>query len=452
MWTGDKEENNHFPRNKTKTSENNNICAKDIHTTINEDDHDDHTSARIGYPSHTDGGYGWVIVFGASLSAFTAFSVMQDYLVEHMFDSSKQAQFLVSFVGSICYFVSEIATPLVQITLERLGVRITLLIGTTMISAGLLASGFATTIWHLYLSQGVCYGLGISLIYLAIMMVIPQWFSKRCSTATAISMSSIGLAGLVIPFVMNISNSKLGGSWTFWIMGFTYLGANILACILVKEKNYQGQPTILNNKISAKLSKSVVKDLLKDSNYMIFIGAAFLQVLSRNVPFFFLPSYATFVGLDTSQGTSLICLACAASFVGRIVVGMLADRLGNLFVGAIFGTITGLASLSLWTSAYSYPMLVALAIVIGFSFDTYYILMPPTVLQLLGRQKYTSGLSVLMVLTSPAILGPSLISAIDNALNCEQFLPHKIFSGVLPILSSLLLLFLRFRIKKQHQQ
>ena len=71
---------------------------------------------------------------------------MQDYLVNKMFDNSKRAQFLVSFVGTICYFVSEIVTPLVQIILQRVGIRITLLIGTIMISMGLVTSGFATTV------------------------------------------------------------------------------------------------------------------------------------------------------------------------------------------------------------------------------------------------------------------------------------------------------------------
>ncbi|KAG2228248.1 hypothetical protein INT45_011040 [Circinella minor] len=413
-----------------------------------------------------------------------------------MFDNSKQAQFLVSFVGTICYFVSEIVTPLVQIVLECAGVRITLLIGTIMISTGLVTSGFATTVWHLYISQGICYGVGISMIYLAIMTVIPQWFPQRCSTATAISLSSIGLAGLVIPIIMYTSNSKLGGSWTFWILGIVYFGANILSCALIKEKskneltkgitNTSSNATLVANKegfpfdnknkkedagssISSlyntssvigenkkteeqlKLSKSIVKELLVDINFLTFTGAAFLQVLSRNVPFFFLPSYATFVGLNATQGTSLISIACAASFGGRIVVGVLADRIGNLYIGAIFSIITGLSSLVIWMFAYSYPMLVVLAIIIGFSFDTYYILMPPTLLQILGRQKYTTGLSVLMVLTSPAILGPSLISAVDGALDCEQFLPHKIFSGVLPILSSVIMLILRLRIKRQQK-
>ncbi|KAI7851003.1 major facilitator superfamily domain-containing protein [Circinella umbellata] len=359
-----------------------------------------------------------------------------------MFDNSKQSQFLVSCVGTICYFVSEIVTPLVQIILERTGVRITLLIGTIMISTGLVTSGFATTVWHLYISQGICYGVGISMIYLAIMTVIPQWFSQRFSTAIAISMSSIGLAGLVIPIIMYTSNSKLGGSWTFWILGIVYFGANILSCALIKEKSKREQ---------LRVSKSMVKELLVDINFLTFTGAAFLQVLSRNVPFFFLPSYATFVGLNATQGTSLISIACAASFGGRIVVGVLADRIGNLYVGAIFSIITGLSSLVIWMFAYSYPMLVVLAIIIGFSFDTYYILMPPTLLQILGRQKYTTGLSLLMVLTSPAILGPSLISAVDGALDCEQFLPHKIFSGVLPILSSIIMLLLRLRIKRQQK-
>ena len=79
-------------------------------------------------------------------------------------------------------------------------------------------------------------------------------------------------------------------------------------------------------------------------------------------------------------------------------------------------------------------------------------IVPPTLLQILGQQKYATGLSVLMVLTSPAILGPSVISAVDDALDCEQFLPHKVFSGILPIISSIIMLILGLRIKRQQQE
>ncbi|KAI8138262.1 major facilitator superfamily domain-containing protein [Fennellomyces sp. T-0311] len=375
---------------------------------------------------------------------------MQDYLVAHMFDDSKRAQVLVSFVGTLCYFVSEIVTPLVQVILQRIGVRYTLLLGTFLVSGGLIGSGFATTIWHLYISQGICYGAGISVLYLAIMAVIPQWFSKRRSTATGIVMSGIGLAGLIIPYVMYTSNNALNASWTFRILGLIYLGANLLACVLVKEKKTENfKPSVsCGSESEGKLSFTIIRDILTDANFLIYTLAAIFQVLSRNVPFFFLPSYATTIGLDAAQGTSLISIACAASFVGRIFVGILADRWGNLIVGALFGVITGLSSLLIWMFAYNYPTLILQAIVIGFSFDTYYILMPPTLLELLGKQKFTSGLSVLMVLSSPAILGPSLISAVDDTLDCEQFLPHKVFSGVLPILSSLVLLILRYRINR----
>ena len=119
---------------------------------------------------------------------------------------------------------------------------------------------------------------------------------------------------------------------TFWILGIVYFGANILACVLIKEKksrliarstNTSSETIIVNeegplfnnknkkedvasvigssynnpsltgekNKTDdhLKLSKNTVKELLMDINFLTFTGAAFLQVLSRNVPFFFLP-------------------------------------------------------------------------------------------------------------------------------------------------------------------
>jgi MFS family permease len=119
-------------------------------------------------------------------------------------------------------------------------------------------------------------------MYVIVMSVTPQWFSKNRGIALGIVAGGSGMGGLVLPFIMTPINYRLGYAWTYRILGFICLFCDIIACVLVKER-------IPRDKEKTKLSSIVQFGVLKDVNFLIFCIASNIILFGYFVPFFFIP-------------------------------------------------------------------------------------------------------------------------------------------------------------------
>ncbi|KAF1800813.1 major facilitator superfamily domain-containing protein [Mucor lusitanicus] len=395
-----------------------------------------------------DGGYGWFVVLGAFLVQVTSFGtctswgVMQDYFERNMFNNVANATVNLSFVGTLAMVCLNSVSPIVQICVSMFGIRYVLIAGTIFVALGLEMAGFSTQIWHLYLTQGVVFGIGASCIYVAIMGVAPQWFGRRRGLALGIIASGSGIGGLVIPFVMTAINSSLGFGWTYRILGFICLFCDVVACLTVKER----KPSAIRNR--KKLSQIVNFSVLKDTNFVIFCIASNVGLFGYFVPYFFLPSYASYLGLDESKGSALVAVSSACNFVGRVITGILADRIGKVNTNLIFTLITALSCLLIWTFASNYGTLMAFSTVFGLTSGSYFALISPITAYLLGMDRFPSGLSLLLVTNVIPVFGSNIASAIEAGVSSEPFFSYKMFSGVAYLVATITLVVLKLRLNR----
>ncbi|KAI9496140.1 major facilitator superfamily domain-containing protein [Zychaea mexicana] len=438
----------------------------------------DDQDAEGSQDKNPDGGYGWAVVIGAflmvvtSYGTSTAWGVMQDYYEREMFgDTIPDAQLQLSFVGTFALIFANACGPLAQVLRSMWGTRFVLLIGTFLIAIGLIIAGFSNQIWHLYLTQGILFGTGVSLMYVTIMAVAPQYFDRKRGLALGIVASGSGIGGLVMPFIMTPLNRSLGAGWTYRVVGFVCLGCDLLACLLVKDR-------FKLPKQRKSLSEIIRLDVFKDKNFCIWSLGACVQMLGYYIPYFFLPSYATWVGLSPSEGSSLVAVSSAVNFAGRIVAGILADRFGLVNINSLFLMISGLSTLLIWTFAYDFGTLMAFSVIFGFFCGSYfslgkYIVAPallpfylvelqpanarailrisvsPITLNILGMERFPSGLSLVLITNIISVFGPNISSAIDGSAGAEPFFAHKMFAGVAFILGSLIMLWLKFSMNRK---
>ncbi|XP_023322536.1 uncharacterized protein LOC111696950 [Eurytemora carolleeae] len=142
-----------------------------------------------------DGGYGWVVVAASFLVNMIAdgvtfsFGVMFDEF-QGEFDSTKAE---TAGVVAIFHAVPLLTGPLATWLTDRYGCRKVTIVGAILACIGFLLAAFSHHIVLLYLFFGVIAGFGLSLCYVAAIIIVAYYFDRRRSFATGISVCGSGV-------------------------------------------------------------------------------------------------------------------------------------------------------------------------------------------------------------------------------------------------------------------
>jgi len=149
--------------------------------------------------SAPDGGYGWVVVAASFFVNMIAdgvtfsFGVMFDEF-EGEFDSTKAE---TAGVVAVFHAVPLLTGPLATWLTDRYGCRRVTIMGSILACAGFLLASFSHNIALLYLFFGVVSGFGLSLCYVAAIIIVAYYFDRRRSFATGISVCGSGVGTFV---------------------------------------------------------------------------------------------------------------------------------------------------------------------------------------------------------------------------------------------------------------
>ena len=120
-----------------------------------------------------DGGYGWVcticsfIINACTCGVNSAWGVFLDwYTVYNTF--SHATEFEYAMIGGLAVSQALLISPICVALQDKVGSRVTMLLGAAIQFAGLTASSNATTIWHLFVSYSLCFGWGQGLLYIPV--------------------------------------------------------------------------------------------------------------------------------------------------------------------------------------------------------------------------------------------------------------------------------------------
>ncbi|KAI7903952.1 major facilitator superfamily domain-containing protein [Cokeromyces recurvatus] len=386
---------------------------------------------------------------------------MQNYFEQHSdFKGVTNLSFKLSFVETITNVLMNLLGPFSQLMLTVYSTRTVLFVSIVICSLGLLLASFSTEIWHLYLSQGVLYGIGCSTIFYIALTVVPVWFVKHRGLALGIISSGISIGGLVMPLVMEPLNTYFGAAWCYRIMCLICFVVGTFSCLMFKNKNLadnftdEKQKNSRNETSDIKSKLTMIMNMFdfsvaKNWRFLLWVVIDILLEAAYNVPYYFLPSYATYLGLTPSQGAIILSVGCGMNALGRIISGIVADYIGHVNVAIINSIISGLACLLIWTYSSDFPILMTFAVVFGFFGGTFITFTPTITLLITGYEKFETGVAVFLVLTVISMFGPNLAGAIEVLSHAPKaFDSYKYFTGAGYLLGAILLIIFKFSLNR----
>ena len=171
-----------------------------------------------GLQAWTQAFMGHLVVFN-SWGYLTSFGLFQSRYV----DSLHATPSAISWIGSVQIFLIYFVGSFSGRALDAGFYRTILIIGCSLQVLSVFTTSISTEYWQLFLSQGICKGLGDGVLFCPTVSLVATYFSKKRALAMACTASGAATGGLVFPLIAQQLLPRIGLSWTVRVMAFVIL-------------------------------------------------------------------------------------------------------------------------------------------------------------------------------------------------------------------------------------
>ncbi|RKP09410.1 major facilitator superfamily domain-containing protein [Thamnocephalis sphaerospora] len=403
--------------------------------------------------SFPEGGYGWLVVLSTFLINFVVFGYVYSWGVYqslYLTDIYKGriTTFQLTFVGGLTMALLFALGPFFSMLNRLFGFKLLMCLGAVIQPLGILLASWTNSPWQLYFTHGALIGIGSSLIFFPSVFLPTQWFMKRRGLATGIAVSGSGIGGLAYGPVTRELIDAVGFRWCLRYVAIGSFVILVVAVLLARECEATKKPLdamSMHSQKDAKKEKLIDISVLKRKDFAALAMMATLATFGYMAPFYFLPSYASFIGLTESDGALFVGLSSGVNAVGRIVLGYIADMFGR--VNALFSCVffSGLTVLLIWTFSTSYGVLLLFVLLYGFSAGGFISLFPVVTAELVGLDELPNAIGLLYASNAVGnLFGPAIAGALlDSTQPDISYLPVQLFCGFITIAGSFFILWLR---------
>ncbi|KAI1818363.1 major facilitator superfamily domain-containing protein [Poronia punctata] len=399
-------------------------------------------ASRLADSDVPDGGYGWVVVASCAVLSWwtigTSYSwgLIQGALVEDGLSSPA----VLSFVGALGPTLLAAVAILNSRVMRMIGIRYTAMLGMFLIGiAEILASFAVNSVPGLFVTQGVLVGLGFGLSFIVTSSTPAQYFSKKRGLANGVVFAGGGFGGATLSLVLDPLIRSAGPAWAFRTLGLATLATGIPAAWLLKER------TALRH------GGFVEWRLFKDMSFVLIFVAGAIGTFPLLVPPFFIPLFAHAIGLTSSVGAGLLAGFNFSSAIGRIVSGMLCDKIGALNALFLSLSLSAVSMLAVWPVSTSLAPLAAFSVVNGLANGGFFSTMPTVVGNCFGSARVTVAMGMIVTSWSGGyLLGAPIAGYLLDAYGGENagfqaYRPAMYYAGSLALASAGLVELVRFR-------
>lgn len=260
----------------------------------------------------------------------------------------------VAWIGAIQAFAQFSATLISGPIMDRYGAMVIIWPCSLLLVVAMMLTSLCTEYYQFILCQGILLGTSAGLIFAPALGVVGHYFFKKRAMAMSFASTGSPIGGIVYPVIMTslLENTTVGFPWAQRICGFVSLFLLLIAAVTIR-------PTSMRRKGSLFLP-----DAFKAPAYSLQVIGLFFVVLGFWTPYFYLAEYGLDHGMAPSLASYLFALINAGSFVGRMLAGTFAQRLGQFNV-VTFACYSSAILLFCWLKIDSSGGLVVLSILFG---------------------------------------------------------------------------------------
>lgn len=284
--------------------------------------------------------YGWVIVFAGLIISLCMYGVIESFAI--MFKPIAE-QFAwdrgtVSVASMISWTSFGISSLICGRLSDRFGSKWVIITGGLFFVAGTFLMSQVQSLWQLYVYFGVVLAIGRSATGVPMVALVTKWFVKRQGLALAIAQSqNVGSAVFAPLAVFLLAHND-------WRWSYIWLGVITLIVlplsILMRDKKIEparAQPTgFTRADVHATTPGMTLGEAMRTRAFwtlnLMVLGCCMCHSCILLHGF----NHMTDVGVLESVAARVVMLMAVSGMIGKIINGLLADRIGAKWAIALF--------------------------------------------------------------------------------------------------------------------
>ena len=273
--------------------------------------------------------YRWVIVAVGALMTCVAIGAMFSLAVflEPMSTATGWSRAGISSAMTLNFLVMGLGAFGWGAVSDRFGTRIVVLIGAVLLGLALSLASVATSLTQFQLTYGILVGLAASAFFAPMIAATTAWFEDNRSLAVSLVSAGMGVAPMTIsPFARWLISTY---DWrtamlTIGILAWTLL---LPAAMLVRRPPTTARADTQPG-LAADGANMSVAQALRSPQFLVLGLTFFACCAAHSGPIFHMVSYAIFCGVAPMAAVTVYSVEGLAGLGGRLLLGVLGDRLG----------------------------------------------------------------------------------------------------------------------------
>ena len=298
--------------------------------------------------------YAWVIVGVAAVMRLfsSSFRSSSSILIPRLVESFGWSYGAVGFGFALQWVVSGMLGPSAGWLGDRYGARVTMTVGALLFIAGMVLTGFMTSLWQFYLFFGIILSASMGIFQVPLTASVTMWFKRHLGTGMGLLQSAQGVGPLVAVPIMLLVIALFGGGLSglraaFWVPGIIG-GVAILALVrLFYDEPAQIGMRPLGASENEPVRKMQVGEIAKIRTRVFFkqaqrtlafwnlIGIHFWGCAGHAIVLVYLVAMAEAEGVSPGLAAGAFVTLSVTSTVTRFAVPVMADRVGSKGVMAV---------------------------------------------------------------------------------------------------------------------
>jgi MFS family permease len=362
--------------------------------------------------------YGWkllcvfwlIIVLNFTFPTFGT-SVVNTYMAKAMHWNRTE----LGWAFSVFSLMAGLPGPLVGKSINKWGIRVTLILGTLLSSFGaLLMALVVRSVFGVIIVFGLIVGAGVATAgTIAPQVGMARWFHKKRARAISLVLTASAVGGCIAVPTLNWIIARSGGDWraAWWCMSAMSFVAALVAAIFVKESPAQMGQTPDNDPLADSSAPADARvSRTRSGVYKTREDWTLGEALTSRTLWLLVPTYLGFFmgffiyiahgvshleGLGYAPGAAAksIFVIMSSSLIGTFAVGLLGDHIEPRLISAVAVCLYGSGTL-LAIHAVTPAVMYSYAILMGTGFGAAFTCMQTILSNYYGVKVYPALLGV----------------------------------------------------------